>query len=68
MSVEDLSKIHGVKEARKTGDKIRLYVDKPSAVLDKLVDFARSKRLKIVSLNTLAPTLEDVFLKLVKES
>ena len=68
VSVEDLSKVHGVKEAKKTGDKIRLYVDEPSAVLDKLVDFARSKRLKIISLNTLAPTLEDVFLKLVKES
>lgn len=68
VSVEDLSKVHGVKEAKKTGDKIRLYVDAPSATLDKLVDFARSKRLEIISLNTLAPTLEDVFLKLVKES
>ena len=68
VKVEDLSKVHGVKEAKKTGDKIRLYVDAPSATLDKLVDFAHSKRLKIISLNTLAPTLEDVFLKLVKES
>ena len=68
VSIEDLSKVHGVKKAKKTGDKIRLYVDEPSAVLDKLVDFTRSRRLKIVSLNTLAPTLEDVFLKLVKES
>jgi len=68
VSVDELSKVHGVKEAKKTGDKIRLYVDEPSVVLDKLVDFARSKRLKIISLNTLAPTLEDVFLKLVRES
>jgi ABC-2 type transport system ATP-binding protein len=68
VSVDELSKVHGVKEAKKTGDKIRLYVNEPSVVLDKLVDFARSKRLKIISLNTLAPTLEDVFLKLVRES
>lgn len=68
VNTEDLSMVHGVKEAKKTGDKVRLYVDEPSVVLDKLVDFARSKRLKIVSLNTLAPTLEDVFLKLVRES
>jgi ABC-2 type transport system ATP-binding protein len=68
VSIEDLSKIHGVKEAKKMGDKTRLYVDETSVVLDKMVDFARSKRLKIISLNTLAPTLEDVFLKLVKES
>jgi len=66
--VDELSKVHGVKEAKKTGDKIRLYVDEPGVVLDKLVDFARSKRVKIISINTLGPTLEDVFLKLVKES
>ena len=68
ISVDELSKIHGVREAKKIGDKIRLYVDEPSLVLDGVVDFARSKKLRIISLNTLAPTLEDVFLKLVKES
>jgi len=68
VSVDDLSKVQGVNEAKKMGDKIRLYVDEPSVVIDHLVDFARSKRLKIISLNTLAPTLEDVFLKLVRES
>jgi len=68
VSIEELSKIRGVNEAKKTGDKIRLYVDETSDVLNKLIDFARLKRLEIVSLNTLAPTLEDVFLKLVKES
>ena len=68
ISVDELSKIHHVREAKKIGDKMRLYVDEPSLVLDGVVDFARSKKLRIVSLNTLAPTLEDVFLKLVKES
>jgi len=68
ISVDELSKVHGVREAKKIGDKIRLYVDEPSLVLDGVVDFARSKKLRIISLNTLAPTLEDVFLKLVKES
>lgn len=68
VTVEDLSKINSIKEAKKTGDKIRLYVDEPSVAIDKLVDFARSKRLRILSLNTLKPTLEDVFLKLVRES
>jgi len=68
VTVEDLSKINSIKEAKKMGDKIRLYVDEPSVAIDKLVDFARSKRLRILSLNTLKPTLEDVFLKLVRES
>lgn len=65
--VDEVSKIQGVREVKKVGNKMRLYVDEPSAVLDNLVDFARSKKLKIITLNTLAPTLEDVFLKLVKE-
>ncbi len=68
ISVDELSKVQGVREAKKIGDKIRLYVDEPSLVLDGVVDFARSKKLRIISINTLAPTLEDVFLKLVKES
>jgi ABC-2 type transport system ATP-binding protein len=66
MDIEEL-KFHGVNEAKKMGAKIRLYVDEPSIVIDKLLDFSRSKKLKIITLNTLAPTLEDVFLKLVKE-
>jgi len=68
ISTEELSKIRGVREVKKMGDKMRLYVKEPSDVLDRLVDFARSKKLKIITLNTLTPTLEDVFLKLVKES
>jgi ABC-2 type transport system ATP-binding protein len=68
ISVEILLKIEGIKNVKKIGDKIRLYVDKPSLALERVIDFARSKRLKIISLNTLAPTLEDVFLKLVKDS
>jgi len=66
VGMEEL-KFHGVNEAKKMGDKLRLYVDEPSVVIEKLLDFARSKKLKIITLNTLAPTLEDVFLKLVKE-
>jgi ABC-2 type transport system ATP-binding protein len=67
VGIEELLKFHGVNEAKKIGDKIRLYVDEPSVAIDRLLDFSRSKNLKIITLNTLAPTLEDVFLKLVKE-
>lgn len=67
VSLDDLTKIRSVREARKMGDKIRLYVDDPSVVIDKLVDFSRSRGLRIISLNTLSPTLEDVFLELVKK-
>ena len=52
---------------KKMGDKIRFYTDEPHIVIESLTEFARSERLVIVSLNTLAPTLEDVFVKLIKE-
>ena len=65
--VNELSKIPNVAEAKKIGDKIRLYTDEPHSIINNLTDYARSKGLTIVSLNTLAPTLEDVFIKLIKE-
>jgi len=65
--VNELSKISNVAEAKKIGDKIRLYTDEPHSIINNLTDYARSKGLTIVSLNTLAPTLEDVFIKLIKE-
>jgi ABC-2 type transport system ATP-binding protein len=63
----ELSKIPNVTEAKKIGDKIRLYTDEPHSVINSLTDYAHSKGLTIVSLNTLAPTLEDVFIKLINE-
>lgn len=65
--VNELSKIPNITEAKKIGDKIRLYTDEPHSVINNLIGYARSKGLIIVSLNTLAPTLEDVFIKLIKE-
>ncbi|NIP66910.1 ATP-binding cassette domain-containing protein, partial [Candidatus Bathyarchaeota archaeon] len=59
--------IEGVREVKKAGDKMKLYVDEPSVALEGLLDLARSEDLRIISMSTLAPTLEDVFLKLVKE-
>jgi len=67
VSTNELSKIPNVLEAKKKGDKIRLYTDEPHGVINALMDYARSKGLTIISLNTLAPTLEDVFIKLIKE-
>jgi ABC-2 type transport system ATP-binding protein len=68
VDMEELLSIKGVEKAAKIGNKLKLYVDKASPVIDALVDYSRSKGLNIVTINTLAPSLEDVFLKLVKES
>ncbi len=48
----------------KVGDKWRLYTEDPSALLPHILQFAETQGLRIVSLNTLAPSLEDVFLQI----
>jgi len=63
----ELSEIPSVTQVKKIGDKIRLYTGEPHSVIDNLAGYARSKGLTVVSLNTLAPTLEDVFVRLTKE-
>jgi ABC-2 type transport system ATP-binding protein len=68
VNTEELLHMEGVEKAAKMGDKLKLYVDETSSVIVALVDYARSKKLKIITINTLAPSMEDVFLKLVKES
>lgn len=68
VNTEDMLSIKGVEKAAKMGDKLKLYVEETSPVIDALVDYARSKEINIVTINTLAPSMEDVFLKLVKES
>jgi ABC-2 type transport system ATP-binding protein len=68
VDAEELLRLPSVNGANKMGDKLRLCVDETNEAIDALVDYARSKKMSIVALNTLAPSLEDVFLKLVKES
>ena len=67
VDTKELMKIQGVNRVRKLGDKLRLYVENPHVVIDELVEFTRRGGVKMISLNTLVPTLEDVFLKLTQE-
>jgi len=59
-----LAALLGVTHSVKMGDKWRLYTEDPSALLPQVMDYARSHRLRVVSLNTLGPSLEDVFLEI----
>ena len=68
VNTKELMSIKGVEKAAKMGDKLKLYVNETSAVIDALVNYAHSKELNIITINTIAPSMEDVFLKLVKES
>jgi ABC-2 type transport system ATP-binding protein len=49
------------------GSKIKIYTAEVSTVIEFIVDFARKNGLKILSLNTMLPSLEDVFMKLIKQ-
>jgi ABC-2 type transport system ATP-binding protein len=59
-----LAALPGVTAASKMGDKWRLYTEDPSAVLPLIMESAAVQGLRVSSLNTLAPSLEDVFLEI----
>jgi len=59
-----LRALDAVRTVAKMGDKWRLYTEDPSRVLISLLDFSRTHDLRVVSLCTLAPSLEDVFLEI----
>ena len=61
---EPLAALPGVTTSVKTGDKWRLYTEDPSALLPQVMDYANSRKLRVVSLSTLGPSLEDVFLEI----
>ncbi|MCK8827224.1 ATP-binding cassette domain-containing protein [Natroniella acetigena] len=53
-----------VNKVKKEGDKYRIYTDTPDELIFKLTNLARNHKTKIRSINTLDPSLEDVFIKL----
>ncbi|MDH5481707.1 MAG: ATP-binding cassette domain-containing protein [Candidatus Bathyarchaeota archaeon] len=59
-----LKELRFVSHVSRVGDKLRLYVEDVSEVVPIIIDFARKKRLKVVSINTLKPSLEDAFAKI----
>jgi ABC-2 type transport system ATP-binding protein len=67
VNISDFHTMPGVIDVRMSGDKLRLYTDEPGRTVYQLVDYSRSNDLEIVTLNTLTPTLEDVFIKLTRE-
>jgi ABC-2 type transport system ATP-binding protein len=59
----DLSGLQAIESVERKGDKFRLYAQEPAEVIYNLVDYAKSNNVEIVSLATISPTLEDVFVK-----
>ena len=67
VSPEFLADIPGVNTVKKLGDKYRLYTANPGELVVTLTNYSCSNGLKIISLNTLAPSLEDVFMALTEK-
>jgi ABC-2 type transport system ATP-binding protein len=61
---DDLKSLPPVNSVRKEGDKFRLYTDDPSLTLPAVIEYAQARELRLLSLVTLGPSLEDVFIRL----
>jgi len=61
---KSMAKLPSVIEVKKRGDKIRIYTRSFLRTIEEISRFAKKNNLEIISINTLTPTLEDVFVRL----
>lgn len=61
-----IEKIPQVNKYQRLGDKFRLYTQDPDGVIRKLTEYSEKEKINFLSLNTLGPSLEDVFVKLTE--
>jgi ABC-2 type transport system ATP-binding protein len=67
VNMQELSRHSNISKVSSAGNKLRIYTANPPEVIEFLADFAKHNKMRILSLNTMMPSLEDVFLKLIKE-
>jgi ABC-2 type transport system ATP-binding protein len=60
----ELRSLPGVNDARKEGDKYKLYTEDPSQVIEEVMSYSQKKSIRVISITTLGPSLEDVFIRL----
>jgi ABC-2 type transport system ATP-binding protein len=63
-ALKDLEELPQVSKAVKQGDKLKLFTRDPSSVLASTWNYAQNNNLKLITVNTVGPSLEDVFVKL----
>lgn len=62
---QEFTQLEDVKKVEKTHDYYHFVVDDLNAAMYNILDYAKSKNLKIKSVNTHQPSLEDVFIKII---
>src|SRR5271157_1942857 len=62
--LDDVRHLSMVNDAVKEGDKFRLYTEDPATVIESVMEYARARDIRVISISTLGPSLEDVFIKL----
>ena len=63
-ALKKLGELPEVSEVVKEGDKFKLFTNDPSSVLASAWNYAQSNNLKLITVNTIGPSLEEVFVKL----
>jgi ABC-2 type transport system ATP-binding protein len=64
---KEMEELQGVREVQKRGNKFRLLTLHPPDVLRGILQFSERNDLQLLSVNTLSPSLEDVFLEMTGE-
>jgi ABC-2 type transport system ATP-binding protein len=62
--LKDLIGLPSVSDVVKEGDKFKLITHDPSTVLASVWNYSQTNNLKVITINTIGPSLEDVFVKL----
>ena len=62
--IQKLEQLNFVNKVIKIEDKFRIWVGNTSESVPLIIDFARENNLKVISINTLKPSLEDAFIEL----
>ncbi|HRR89021.1 MAG TPA: ATP-binding cassette domain-containing protein [Methanoculleus sp.] len=62
-----LAELDGVTGANRTGDKWQIVAENPDLAIRSLVAFSGDHGMAILTLNTLAPSLDEAFLRLTQE-
>jgi len=68
VSGDTLGRLPGIIGANRTGDKWQVTAEDRDTAIRSLVTYSQQNKVAIVTLNTLAPSLDDAFLRLTQEA